>query len=205
MSDYSLNITDVAVAALIAISVLIGIIRGFVKEVLSIASWALALVAAGVAYKPSLPFWEGAVGDGVLAHIIAFSSVFVGVLATALIITARISRKVESGPLGGMDRAFGAGFGAVRAVTIICLAFLLFLGLRPGDKPHENLPAWLSKAETLPYIKKITVAVIDKLPKGARKKLPTIEEKPEEKKTPEEPPVVKKLQETKLMLNVIVL
>lgn len=205
MSDYSLNITDVAVAALIAISVLIGIIRGFVKEVLSIASWALALVAAGVAYKPSLPFWEGAVGDGVLAHIIAFSSVFVGVLATALIITARISRKVESGPLGGMDRAFGAGFGAVRAVTIICLAFLLFLGLRPGDKPHEKLPAWLSKAETLPYIKKITVAVIDKLPKGARKKLPTIEEKPEEKKTPEEPPVVKKLQETKLMLNVIVL
>ncbi|MFO0445709.1 MAG: CvpA family protein, partial [Holosporales bacterium] len=131
--------------------------------------------------------------------------VFVGVLATALIITARISRKVDSGPLGGMDRAFGAGFGAVRAVTIICLAFLLFLGLRPGDKPHEKLPAWLSKAETLPYIKKITVAVIDKLPKGARKKLPTIEEKPEEKKTPEEPPVVKKLQETKLMLNVIVL
>lgn len=205
MSDYSLNITDVAVAALISISVLVGVIRGFVKEVLSIASWVLAIVAAGLAYKPSLPFWEGAIGDGVLAHIAAFSSVFVGVLATALIITARISRKVDSGPLGGMDRTFGAGFGAARGVAIVCLAFLLFLGIRPGDKSHENLPGWLSNAETLPYIKKITVAVIDKLPKSAKKQLPKIEEAPEKIKTPEEPPVVKKLQETKRSVNVIIL
>lgn len=175
MDGYSLHIVDVSVAALVCVSALIGLLRGIVKEILSIFSWAAALFIGMYAHKPTFPFWFKTTNSEVFAHVLAFGSVFLGVLAISLLITSRISERVDDGALGGLDRTLGFAFGAVRGMVIICLCYLLFLAA--GDEKNAETPEWLEKARTLPLIEVSSGLLIDLLPKDMEKGLSPFPEK----------------------------
>ena len=124
MSD--LATPDIVMLIVILLSALIGLVRGLIKEVLSLASWALAFILA--LYLAPL------VGERLSADlanarlVIGFAVVFVGVLIVGGIVQWMVSKLVESTGLTGTDRFLGFLFGSARGV-LVCIVALI--ALRP--------------------------------------------------------------------------
>ena len=121
---------DYIVLAIIAISILVGAIRGFVKEAFSLAVWAAAFL---VAFQ-----YSGALAIHLEDHIalpsartsLAFAGLFLSVLLVGGLLTFLVGKLVEKTGLSGTDRLLGGIFGGIRGVALV-LAVMLFAGLTP--------------------------------------------------------------------------
>jgi membrane protein required for colicin V production len=121
---------DYAILGTILISVLVGALRGFIKEVFSLVVWSAAFlvayqyagdVAAMMEEQVSLPSARTAIG---------FSGLFVVVLLVGGLLNYLLGRLVESTGLSGTDRLLGGVFGAGRGLVLV-LAVLLVAGFTP--------------------------------------------------------------------------
>ncbi len=118
---------DVAILALIAVSTVIGLMRGLVKEVLSLVAWVVAFwVAIGFAAElsPHLGFISE---SEVMRAIAAFVILFVAALVVAALVNYLIAMLVKGTGLHGTDRVLGMVFGFLRGVVVV--AALLVVGL----------------------------------------------------------------------------
>ncbi len=130
---------DYAILAIVAISLLVGALRGFMKEVFSLLVWAAAFV---VAYR-----FAGNVAALMEPHVslpsartaMGFVGLFLMVLVVGGLLNYLLGRLVETTGLTGTDRLLGGVFGAVRGLAIV-VAFLLVAGFTPIPKD----PWWQS-------------------------------------------------------------
>lgn len=121
---------DYAVLGIIAISILVGALRGFIKEVFSLAVWAAAFL---VAFQ-----YSGALAMMLESHVelpsartsLAFAGLFLVVLLIGGLITFLVGKLVEKTGLSGTDRLLGGVFGALRGLILI-LVVMLVAGLTP--------------------------------------------------------------------------
>lgn len=137
---------DIAICAVLAISVLVGLWRGLLFEVLSLMGWVVAYFAAQY-LGPQMSHWVpvGAPGSG-LNHVVGWAAAFLIVLVVWSL-TARLVRMlVAASPLSGLDRLMGAGFGLVRGV-LICLLAVMLAGMTPVRQSRQ----W-QDSELLPWI-----------------------------------------------------
>ena len=121
---------DYVILGIVAISILVGAIRGFIKEVFSLAVWAAAFL---VAFQ-----YSGVLAMRLESHIdlpsartsLAFVSLFLLVLLVGGLITFLIGKLVEKTGLSGTDRLLGGVFGSIRGLAVV-LAIILVAGLTP--------------------------------------------------------------------------
>ena len=116
---------DYAVLAIIGISIVLSIIRGMVREVLALASWIIAFLAAQQYALEVAPHLPSAIPDESLRLLAGFLIVFLSVLLVTALIAIALSRLVRSAGLGGTDRALGAVFGVARGLVIVLVIVLL--------------------------------------------------------------------------------
>jgi len=122
--------SDFVVLGIIAISILVGAIRGFIKEAFSLAVWAAAFL---VAFQ-----YSGMLALQLESHIelpsartaLAFSGLFLVVLLIGGLLTFLIGKLVEKTGLSGTDRLLGGVFGGVRGLVLV-IALMLVAGLTP--------------------------------------------------------------------------
>lgn len=138
---------DYAVLVVLAASILWGVWRGLVHEVVSVASWVLAFLAANM--------FAGAMGDLLPASmapevrvLVSFVVVFIVVLVACTIVGHLLSRMMKVAGLGPLDRTLGGVFGLARALVIL-LAFALVAGLTA--LPRQ--PAWRNSVSGEPLSK----------------------------------------------------
>jgi membrane protein required for colicin V production len=121
---------DFAILAVIAISILVGALRGFVREVFSLLVWAAAFVVAYqfggdiadlMADTVTLPSARTAMG---------FAGLFIAVLLVGGLVNYLLGKLVASTGLSGTDRLLGGVFGAVRGLALV-VAVLLVAGFTP--------------------------------------------------------------------------
>lgn len=125
---------DIAIAALILLSAIIGLVRGLVKEVLSLVAWAAAFIVA-IFFSAELgEILPGTWGSSALRQALAFVILFVGALVIAGILQWLIGQLVESTGLSGTDRVLGFLFGSVRGL-LIALVALIGLEQIAGEAP----------------------------------------------------------------------
>ncbi len=129
----SLSWVDLALAALLLISIGIGLWRGLVFEVMSLAGWVVAYFAAPplaplVAEWLPAPVAERA-GPGML-HLLALVLAFVGVLLVWSLASHLVKLLIRATPLSVLDRLGGAVFGALRGV-FVALLLVLVVGASP--------------------------------------------------------------------------
>ncbi|MEZ5934336.1 MAG: CvpA family protein [Alphaproteobacteria bacterium] len=145
----SLTVFDMAVLFVVGVSVLLALLRGLVRESLSIVVWVLSALIAYVAF-PELREVVGAYISNVwVADAATLVVVFIAPLICLKIVAMVIAESVPSGILGSFDRVLGAGYGFVRGALIVSLAYL---GLNLVNAP-ENHPVWIQKAQFLPYVR----------------------------------------------------
>lgn len=137
---------DVALAVVLAISVAVGLWRGFVFEVLSLAGWLVAWFAAqwfAADVGPWLPV--GAAGSA-MNHAAAFVAVFAAVLVGWSLLARLVRALLHATPLSLADRALGAGFGFLRGAVLL-LAVAVVVALTPAAQSapwrQSTGAAWL--------------------------------------------------------------
>ena len=116
---------DYAVIGVFAVSLVVGLWRGLVREVLSILGWIIAFLAASLLAGPVGPAMPQAIPTPELRVAAAFVAVFAGSLIATSLVGLLLSKIVNAVGLGGVDRALGAAFGAARGSLIVLAAALL--------------------------------------------------------------------------------
>jgi membrane protein required for colicin V production len=124
---------DIAMAVLLALSVLVGAWRGLVFELMSLLGWLVAYVVA-VAYSglfsPHLPIGEQ---GSALNHAASLVVTFIGALVLWAMLARLLQMVISATPLTVPDRFLGAVFGCVRGMVLLLL-LVTVLSLTPTAK-----------------------------------------------------------------------
>jgi len=139
-----LNAADVALLAVIALSCAVGMWRGFMVEVMSLAVWVAAFWLAFTFGEAAAAMFVAVVEAPSARLFLGYTALFLGALAIGGLATWLIGKLVKSTGLSGTDRLLGLGFGAARGVALCCVAVLV-LGFTPLPKDP-----WWSGSRLLP-------------------------------------------------------
>jgi membrane protein required for colicin V production len=132
------NGADWAIIFVVVLSVLISLVRGFVKEALSLLVWVLAFAVAFFFSERLAPLLGNLVELPSLRYLAAFMILFVCTLIVGSIVNFLIVQLVKMTGLSAIDRLLGMMFGVCRGV-LIALLILIFL---PKIIPVEQDPWW---------------------------------------------------------------
>jgi len=128
---------DYAVLAVIVISVLVGALRGFIKEVFSLVVWITAFAVAYYFAGDVAEWMEDAVTLPSARTAMGFTGLFVAVLLVGGLMNYLLGRLVESTGLSGTDRLLGGVFGAARGLALVVVVLLV-----AGFTPIPADPWW---------------------------------------------------------------
>ena len=159
---HALNISwaDVAVVAVVVVSTILAVARGFVRETLSILAWAAAALAT-LYFGPHLAtFLAARISTPLLGPVLAFAGIFLLVLIPLSFISYRLSERVRNSPVGTLDRSLGVPFGIVRGLALIGIVYLAISLVIPV----RAQPAWLSQARLLPVMQKSSDVILSLVP-----------------------------------------
>ena len=143
-----MNWFDFAVIGVLALSGLLAMARGLVKELLSLAGWIVAAIVTFIALPHVSPIALKLVKSKTIADIGSGIVIFLVVLVICGLITHALTRRLPSGTFGFVDSVLGLIFGLARGALLVALAYLL---LNVAFK-SDNLPPWVTEAKTKPYL-----------------------------------------------------
>ena len=138
MSELSLNWADWVLIAIISVSSLISIKRGFFKEAISLAIWVSAFFVAVTFHERLAVLLQDSVSSVSLRYMLSFGLLFAMTLIVGSMVNYLMSELVRMTGLTGTDRAMGMVFGMARGVIIV-MALLIFA---PMVIPVDQDPWW---------------------------------------------------------------
>jgi membrane protein required for colicin V production len=153
-----MNGLDYAWLAVLGLSLLLGLWRGVIREVFSLAGWIAAILAAMAFAGQAAAALPEAFATPVIRQVIAFAVIFVLVLLALSIVGLLLSRLFRAAGLGFADRVLGAVFGLARGALILMLAVFA-----AAFTPLPSEPTWRESALT-PAIEAAVLAVKPWLP-----------------------------------------
>jgi len=128
---------DFVVLAILAVSGLLGLLRGLLKEVLSLMAFALAFVAA-IWWGPTVYGWlEAYIETAMLRMGVSYAAVFIVVLLAVGLVNMTLAALIRTTGLTPADHGLGAIFGLARGLLIVLV--LVALG---GYTPLPQEPWW---------------------------------------------------------------
>ena len=156
---------DYAVLTVIAASVLLGLWRGVVSEILALAAWVAAFFVARAEASEVAGWLTGQITEPGMRLAAAYVSIFVGVLLLFAIARMLISLMLKAVGLGLLDRLLGAAFGVMRGVLVVWVAVLV-AGMTPLPKAD-----WWRDAILAPPLETAVIAAKPWLPVDAAKRI----------------------------------
>jgi membrane protein required for colicin V production len=135
---------DLILLGVMLISGLLAMVRGLMREILSIATWGAAAVVTLYSFPKLLPTAKTYFSNDTVADVAVVGGVFVGTLIIVSVITVRISDMILDSRIGALDRTLGFLFGLARGLLIVVVAFLFFTWL----VPEKQRPEWVSGAKS---------------------------------------------------------
>jgi membrane protein required for colicin V production len=153
---------DLGLIAIVLISALLSMVRGFTREVLAILSWAAAAVAALYLHPMVLPYLKPYIQKESIALAASAAIVFFVTLIVVTIVTVKISDLILDSKIGALDRSLGFLFGAARGFLLAVVAFMFFAWL----VPDKSQPVWVKNSKTKDYLKMAGDGLMGMLPEN---------------------------------------
>ena len=164
-----MNFVDIVVLAVIALSTLLALGRGFVKEVLSIFGWIGAAIGTFVLffYVPQVrAFANKQIAEPLLADIACAVSLFVILLIVLGFFNHTISSRIHASSLGPLDKSLGLVFGLARGIVLVALAHMAMTDWLIPDKRQR--PEVINQARTEPYVEMAATFIKDLVPQDLK-------------------------------------
>jgi len=139
-----ITLLDILLIVVMLISGLLAMVRGFMREVLSITAWLLAAGVTLYSYSKLLPFAKQFFNNDIVAAVAVVGGVFLGTLLIVSVVTIRISDMVLDSRVGALDRTLGFLFGLARGLVIVVVAYTFFDWL----VPDRSKPEWVLHAKS---------------------------------------------------------
>lgn len=140
-----MNWLDYLIIAVVAFSAIAGLMRGLLREIISVVTWVVAVLLAwhlGPSLEPKL---GGALADAAVRPWAARVIVFVAVMVVGLAIAAIVSHFIRLSIFSGMDRLLGFVFGMLRGVLLVAVLIIVSHPLRLDGE------TWWKRSALLPY------------------------------------------------------
>lgn len=128
-----MNSLDIAILIIVAISALIALGRGLIKEVLSIIGWVLAIIAVIYLMPILTPFAEKYIDNSSAAAVATASGIVILFFIIWIILTSKIIGSIRNSKLSGLDRVLGLFFGIFRAFLLVVLVYILINWMVPKE------------------------------------------------------------------------
>ena len=122
------------------VSAMLAMVRGFSREVLSIASWVAAAAAAFFFYPILVPYLTPYISNDKVAMAASAAIVFFIALIVVTVITMKIADFIIDSRVGALDRTLGFLYGAARGILVVAVGLLFFNWLA-----GENQPGWVTE------------------------------------------------------------
>jgi len=135
---------DLILLVVMLVSAMLAMIRGFMREILSIAAWAIAAITTVYSYAKLLPLAKQYFNNDIVAAGAVIGGVFLGTLLIVSVLTVRVSDMILDSRVGALDRTLGFLFGLGRGLLIVVVAFLFFDWLVPA----KSQPSWVQSAKS---------------------------------------------------------
>jgi len=139
-----ITLLDTILLIVMLVSGLLAMIRGFMREILSIGAWGIAALVTLYSYSRVLPIAKQYITSDMVAAGASVAGVFLITLLIVSVITVRISDLVLDSRVGALDRTLGFLFGLGRGLIIVVVAFLFFAWL----VPDRSQPEWVRGAKS---------------------------------------------------------
>jgi membrane protein required for colicin V production len=159
------TVFDYVVLAVIAASVLLGLWRGVVSEVLALAAWVAGFVAARAWAESASKLFAGVVSEPALRYAAGFALVMFAVLIVFALGRLLLKLLLRAVGLGPVDRLLGAGFGVLRGVLIV------FVGVLIAGMTALPRAAWWQSSSLAPPLETAVVAAKPWLPREIAKRI----------------------------------
>lgn len=143
---------DIIVLLIVGVAAVGGFMRGFVQEVLSLASWAVAVAAIRFLHTDLTAFLFEYIGTPSGAAVLAFVLLLLIPYAAMKWVASRMGRASRNSTLGPFDRVLGFGFGAVKGVLVVIMAFSLLVLGYDTVWGVDGRPTWMTTARTYPFV-----------------------------------------------------
>ena len=132
---------DLLLLGVMLISGLLAMIRGFMREILSITAWFAAAAATLLVVRDGrlVTLAKANISSDIVATGAVIGGVFLVTLLIVSIITVKVSDMVLDSRIGALDRTLGFLFGLGRGLIIVVVAFLFFAWLVPGPKQPDGV------------------------------------------------------------------
>lgn len=151
---------DGILLGLMFVSAILAMVRGFMREVLSITSWVAAVFAVFFLFKSAYPTVLEQISDRTIAAAATVGGLFLITLLVVSLITIKISDLILDSKIGPLDRTLGFLFGAARGFLLMTIAMIFMNWLVPPD----GRPAWIEDAKSKPALDMAGEEIISLLP-----------------------------------------
>jgi len=149
---------DVVIISLVALSAILSLFRGFVKEALALITWLVALWVAMAFYEELAAWLSQWIAVPSAQKVTAFGVLFVCVLLLGAIVNYLAGKLVDKTGLTGTDKMLGVVFGVARGAVMVAILVLL-AGLTPV--PQDP---WWQDSQFLGYFEDLAMWMRDFLP-----------------------------------------
>ncbi len=158
-------IFDIIILSIILLSALISLVRGFVKESISLATWLVAGFISIKYFMVLADYLKAYIESPTIGQATAFAVLFIFTLIVGAIINYMISQLVTKTGLSGTDKLLGVIFGAARGVLIISM-IVLFASLTP--MPEEG---WWQESMLVEHFVKVATWLKEIMPEDIASRL----------------------------------
>jgi len=157
-----MTVVDVVVIFVIFLSALFSLIRGFVKEAISLATWIIAIWLAATFAPKLAAALPNSIEAEAVRQAIGFGVLFVLTLVVGAIVNTLINQVVKKTGLSGADRIFGMAFGVLRGGLII-VVFVVIGGMTP--LPDTD---WWQSSTLLQWFESAAIVLQDYIPQDLK-------------------------------------
>lgn len=159
-----MRLTSLDIIVLLAVvgAAVLGLLRGFVTEVLSLFAWVAVVAALKLFHIAVAQTLTGYVGTASGAAVLAFALIAGVTWFGGRLVARAIGARTRTSILGPVDRALGFGFGALKGLILSSLAFLLVALVTDtvGGGPSRR-PAWMTTSRTYPLLNATSAGIAD--------------------------------------------
>lgn len=143
----TLTAVDWVIIVVLAISTLLSLWRGFVREALSLAGWVAAFLVANLFVDQMASLLAGTIDNITGRYVAAYAILFVVTLIVATFATYVAGQLIKATGLSVLDRVLGTVFGFARGIIIILVCVFVLRQLVP---PPDLL--WLDQSALMPHV-----------------------------------------------------